>query len=152
MFKVCWDTTGTNPDIAATSENLCITLQSLHKDLQNKLILAQKQQATYYNKHHRPTPDYKVGEYIYLYGRNIKTLHPSEKLDYKRLSPFKIFNKVGSHAYKLELPDSMKIHPVFHVNLLTPKKLFHLPDITVRVVPPRSQLKSKAKSNTKWTL
>ncbi|KAG1021117.1 hypothetical protein G6F43_014290 [Rhizopus delemar] len=31
----------------------------------------------------------------------------------------------------------MKIHPVFHVNLLTPKKLSHLSDITGRVVPPR---------------
>ena len=40
------------------------------------------------------------------------------KLDYKRLGKFKIIKKVSSHAYKLELSLSMKIHPVFHVSLL----------------------------------
>lgn len=40
------------------------------------------------------------------------------KLQPKWIGPFKILKRVGPVAYKLELPDTMKIHPVFHVNLL----------------------------------
>ena len=41
----------------------------------------------------------------------------------KRLSPrfagpFKILKRVGSLAYKLELPSHVRVHPVFHVSLL----------------------------------
>ena len=35
--------------------------------------------------------------------------------------------KVSSLAYKLELPASMKIHPVFHVSLLEPATTDPLP-------------------------
>ncbi|KAI5888428.1 uncharacterized protein SCHCODRAFT_02513229, partial [Schizophyllum commune H4-8] len=51
--------------------------------------------------------------------RNIKTKRPTKKLDYKRLGPFTVEKKVGSHAYRLKLPKTMsRIHPVFHVSLL----------------------------------
>ena len=45
---------------------------------------------------------------------------PSSKLDFKRLGRFKITQKIYSYAYKLDLPTSMKCHPVFHVSLLEP--------------------------------
>jgi len=34
------------------------------------------------------------------------------------LGSFKITQKIGQRAYKLELPSAWKIHPVFHVSLL----------------------------------
>ena len=34
--------------------------------------------------------------------------------------PFPILKKVGSQAYKVELPPKIKYHPVFHVSLLKP--------------------------------
>jgi hypothetical protein len=43
----------------------------------------------------------------------------TRKLSPKRLGPFKVLEKIGIMNYRLELPRSMKIHPVFHVSLLT---------------------------------
>jgi hypothetical protein len=40
------------------------------------------------------------------------------KLDYKRIGPYTILERVGSRAYKLDLPPSFKLNPVFHISLL----------------------------------
>ena len=48
---------------------------------------------------------------------NIKTTRPSDKLDAKKLGPFKIRSAVGTRSFRLDLPSSMsKVHPVFHVS------------------------------------
>ena len=67
-----------------------------------------------------PPPNYKVGDRVYLSARNLRTRRPSLKLDWKSLSPYKIIERVGPLAFRLELPPTMAIHDVFHVNLLRP--------------------------------
>jgi hypothetical protein len=57
---------------------------------------------------------------VWLNARNIKTLRPQKKLDWKNLGPFKINKVISPYAYRLDLPASMKNHPVFHVSLLRP--------------------------------
>ena len=37
---------------------------------------------------------------------------PSHKLDYQMAGPYKVLEKIGN-LYKVELPDSIKVHPVF---------------------------------------
>ena len=65
-------------------------------------------------------PELKEGDKVYLLRKNVKTKRPSDKLDHKKLGPFKIDKKIGSVNYKLKLPKTMEIHPVFHVSLLEP--------------------------------
>ena len=65
-------------------------------------------------------PDFKERDPVYLLRKNIKTKRPSSKLDFTKLGPFKITEVMGKVNYRLNLPKTMRIHPVFHVSLLEP--------------------------------
>jgi hypothetical protein len=43
-------------------------------------------------------------------------LHQNFKLTTKYYGPFKVMEKIGPTAYKLQLLESVAIHPVFHVS------------------------------------
>ncbi|ETW82827.1 hypothetical protein HETIRDRAFT_247615, partial [Heterobasidion irregulare TC 32-1] len=45
--------------------------------------------------------------------------HPKFKLAPRRYGPFKIIAKLRTLAYKLQIPQHWKIHPVFHATMLT---------------------------------
>ena len=63
---------------------------------------------------------FKTGDKVYLNSKNIESICPSKKLDYKYYEPFKIEEPIGKQTYRLKLPKKMKIHDVFHVSLLEP--------------------------------
>jgi hypothetical protein len=80
-------------------------------------------QAIYEDKANRsrtPAPAYEVGDFVWLNLRHQKTLRPAKKLDWKNAGPFRVERIVSPHAYRLELPELMRIHPVFHTSLLHP--------------------------------
>ena len=83
---------------------------------------AQKRYKKKFNKNVAPAPEFKAGDCVWLNRRNIETTRPSQKLDQKRLGPFKIVDVVGESkaAFKLKLPPHWHIHPVFHVSILDP--------------------------------
>ena len=65
---------------------------------------------------------YQVGELVLLKVRTYRQTSlrkkRNEKLSPKFFRPYKIVERIGSVAYKLELPDDATIHPVFHVSQL----------------------------------
>ena len=63
---------------------------------------------------------FKPGDMVWLSSKDIKVHQPSAKLGPCQLGPFKVLEKVGELDYKLELPHWLKIHPVLHVNRLSP--------------------------------
>ena len=72
------------------------------------------------NRSRAPAPAYRVGDEVWLDTRHIETRRPSKKLDWKNIGKLRVVQVVSPHAYKLNLPESMKIHPVFHTSLLRP--------------------------------
>ncbi|KAL8442273.1 hypothetical protein Emed_007349 [Eimeria media] len=44
------------------------------------------------------------------------------KFQQRYIGPYRILERIGPAAYKLQLPPSMSIHPVFHVSLLSPHR------------------------------
>ena len=72
------------------------------------------------NRRRRPAPNLIPGQKVWLLRRNISTTRPSSKLDVRRLGPFPIIGQIGTSSYRLQLPPSMHVHPVFHVSLLEP--------------------------------
>jgi hypothetical protein len=85
-----------------------------------RLVEAQERQKKNADKSQKQNLNISVGDKVWLLRRNLKTRRPSDKLDYCRLGPFRVSTKVNEVAYRLDLPSSMKIHPVFHVSLLEP--------------------------------
>ena len=86
--------------------------------LQHELLKARSAMENSANRRRRPAPVIVPGQHVWLLRRHVSTTRPSSKLDVRRLGPFAVIGLVGSSAYRLALPSSMHIHPVFHVSLL----------------------------------
>jgi hypothetical protein len=92
----------------------------LHMELRAEMIQAQMAQTEQANKTRHPDPVLNPGDTVWLKRKNIRTTRPSSKLDHKQIGPYTILERVGSRAYKLDLPTTVKHHPVFHISLLEP--------------------------------
>ncbi|GAA5916771.1 hypothetical protein JCM5296_001318 [Sporobolomyces johnsonii] len=88
--------------------------------LRHELDLAAERMKKQYNSKKQAAPSVDVGDLVWLNSKNIRTTRQSQKLDTRFLGPYPVEAKVGDTAYRLTLPDSVKIHPVFHVSLLYP--------------------------------
>ena len=64
------------------------------------------------------TPTFQIGDKVMLRATNYPSIRPSRKLGEKRYGPFKIIEKVSDLNYRLNLPLSWSIHPVFHISEL----------------------------------
>jgi hypothetical protein len=126
-------TTESSVSSSPTASELVSRLSKIHSKVIENIQKSNQSYAKYYNQDKEQQPEYNIGDKVWLLRRFITTKRPSSKLDYTRLGPFKIVNKIGTRAFKLELPNTMKIHPVFHVSLLEP---FIVNTIPRRILPP----------------
>jgi hypothetical protein len=93
-------------------------LKVFYEELAADLVFFIKRIVSYYDIYRNIEPTLKERDKVYLIQRNIQTKQPSTKLDHKKLGLFKIKKIIGLVNYKLVLPRTMNIYPVFHISLL----------------------------------
>ena len=58
------------------------------------------------------------GDMVLLNSKHLRFRGTPKKLKRRYVGPFKVLERIGETAYRLELPSQWRIHPVFHVSLV----------------------------------
>ncbi|CAN6308396.1 unnamed protein product [Urochloa humidicola] len=107
-------------------------------DIKQRLLQAQGIMKEAHDKDHREV-EFAVGEWVWLHlnHRSAVAIKDSKdhKLSPKYYGPFKVLERIGAVAYRLQLPAKAKIHDVFHVAFLkkyigeSPQVIAQLPHV-----------------------
>ena len=114
------------PSNISNNQSAADRIAELHQamsDAKSCLLQAQQRQSHYANLKRREVI-LTLGQSVLLSSEHLqlKDKDRTKKLMEKYIGPFKIKRVVSSVAYELDLPSTMKIHPVFHVSKLKPLK------------------------------
>lgn len=91
---------------------------------QDSLHKAARRMKKYADRGRRPL-EFKVGDDVMLkltpqIWKQISRKRAHRGLIPRYDGPFEVVKQVGNVAYKLRLPDRLKVHPTFHVSFLKP--------------------------------
>jgi transposase InsO family protein len=91
----------------------------------DSLLEAQINQAKYADSRRRPH-SYKEGDLVLLNAENITTAYdstrPASSLQARYFGPFTLLKQISPVSFQVELPPTMRIHDVFHVDRFKPYK------------------------------
>jgi hypothetical protein len=100
-------------DVVPTAVDRLYTLEEVRKEAQTWLETLQKS-----TDNCKPR-QLMQEDNVWLKAKNLM-VKGMRKLLPKWYGPFKVLERIGQVAYRLKLPDTMKIHDIFHIDLLTP--------------------------------
>ena len=115
----------TIPDKNPAVSEILAEITYAQKIAQDTLAIAKANQEQNANKKRRDGT-FKIGDQVLLSTSHIdlasQTSRPSKKLKHRFIGPYEIIQQISPVAFKLNLPETLKIHPVFHTSLLRPYK------------------------------
>ena len=98
-------------------------LKRIHQEVGRDIEWMKLETKKYYDLKRTDTIDLKPGERRRRTSGgqsfNIKTGRESQKLDCVKIGPYQIERKLPNDNYRVTLPPRMRIHPIFHVSLLS---------------------------------
>jgi len=103
---------------AAKAENIAMQIKEFLKFAKKRLSISQESIKNQMDRR-RKDVTYSLGDWIWLNEYNIKTIRLYKNLKSKYLGLYQII-AVYSRFYKLRLPSTIRIHPVFSPKLLRP--------------------------------
>jgi hypothetical protein len=126
------------PDMPAArrADTFADHMSTILEFLREQTLLAQARYEDSANRSRSTAPKFEVNQLVWLNAKNIKTLRPRKKLDWKNLGPFPIAEVLGPYTYRLDLPPSLTIHDVFNVDQLYLADDNPLPGQIVEPPPP----------------
>ena len=95
-------------------------LAKVREEAEAAMRMTKERMKAQYERDKKTAHSFNVGDMVMLQAKDVKIHQPSPKLGPRQLGPFKILERIGDLDFKLELPGWLKLHPVFHVNRLSP--------------------------------
>ena len=108
-------------DDSHPSSHYLLTIQQVQSHLKDNLAAANERYKIAADRSRSEPPSFAVGDMVWLDSSNIRSTRPTKKLSEKKFGPFEIEAVISKNAFRLKLPSHWnRIHPVFHVSLLSP--------------------------------
>lgn len=116
-FGISNDVTTHAPDL-----DQWLTERGLLEDVVKHHLHCAQQRMKVFADQHRSEHVFAVGDLVYLklqpYIQSSVAPRANAKLSFRFYGPFKVLERVGQVAYRLDLPLHCRIHPVVHVSQL----------------------------------
>jgi len=103
-------------------------MQDIHEEAKQTLENTRESMKKYYDRKATEQPSIEVDYLVMLNAKHRRTKRPSKKLSPKLYGPFKVLEKKGNRAYKLEISPQWNIHTMFHVSLFEPYRASNRPN------------------------
>jgi len=103
----------------AEAEKFMEKMKGIQEEAKAALKKAQEDMRKYIDRKRSDIDKYKVGDLVMLSTKDLKyqmVRRKTEKLTERFVGPYKIKEVVSSNTVKLELPTTVKIHPVVNVS------------------------------------